>query len=246
MTASSLTLEARGVTTGYGRLAILHDVTLGVPTGSIVGLLGANGAGKSTLLKACAGLLRPWRGSIAVEGQSVVGWSPWRVARQGVSYVAEAGGFFSELSVEENLALGCPKRRAESTAAWDEVADIFPILWERRRQRAGSLSGGEKRMLALGRAMLTQPRLLLLDEPSFGLAPIVIDQLYDALESLRKGRDLAMLIVEQYAERILPVADYVWVLTRGRVSYSGPAGELGLEHLEGAYLGGGRQPAVAT
>ena len=242
--AVPLALEARGIVGGYGGLRVLHNVHLGVPRGSIVCLLGPNGAGKSTVLKTCAGLLRPWSGGVTVDGRAVTGWAPWRIAEEGLCYVPEASGFFAELTVEENLALARQRDGRKGPERLGEVLETFPILGERKRQRAGSLSGGEKRMLALGRAMLTEPRVLLLDEPSFGLAPIVVDQLYDVLADLRRDRGMAMLIVEQYAERVLSIADYAWVLARGEVTYSGRAEDLGQGELDRAYLGAGDDAVV--
>lgn len=234
-------LEVRGLNAGYGRVHVVHDVDLLVPAGSVVALLGANGAGKSTLLRTCAGLLAPWSGRVVVGGRPIRGLRPWKVRRLGVCYVAEGGGIFHDLTVRENLRLGAAEGLDDGSC--ERIWELFPVLADRQGQRAGSLSGGEKRMLALGRAVLARPRLLLLDEPSLGLAPVVVDLVFVALRRLR-DEGLAMVVVEQYVHRALELADFAWVLAKGRVAHAGEAAALGgspemLSAYLGAAVGGG-------
>lgn len=235
--AASLVLEARGIRAGYGQILALDDVYFGVPRGSVVTLLGSNGAGKSTLLRVLAGGLLPWRGQVFFDGEPVTGRRPWDLARLGICTVPEGSGLFHDLTVRENLVLG-QRLGTKEPAAIEEAFDLFPVLGRRQRQRAGSLSGGEKRMLALSRAVLTRPRLLLVDEPSLGLAPKVVDEVFDVLRHLNTEAGLSIVLVEQYVSRALDIAHWAWVLTKGRVSYSGEAEGLrdpGV--LDRAYLG---------
>lgn len=231
-----LVLEARRVRAGYGRLLALDDVTFGVPRGSTVAVLGANGAGKSTLLAVLSGRLRPWRGEVRFDGHPVADRRPWDLARDGLCCIPEGGGLFHDLSVRDNLLLAGTSRA--DLARLDEVFDLFPVLAERRAQRAGTLSGGEKRMLALSRAVLVRPSVLLVDEPSLGLAPIVVDEVFAVLRRLRDQTSTSIVLVEQYVDRALAIADWAWVLTKGRVTYSGQAAGLaGSDTLHAAYLG---------
>jgi len=220
-------LEVADLRSGYGRLEILQGVSLTVAPGAIAGVIGPNGAGKSTLLKAIFGYLRPWQGRVAFDGQSLVGLRPDQVMHRGIGFVAQAGGLFAEMTVHENLLLGGHRlgsRRAVHQAV-DAVYDQFRILRERRRQRAGSLSGGEQRTLALGRALVTRPRLLLLDEPSAALAPRFIENVYASIAELNRA-GLALLIVEQNVEMILAAAHRVFVLDLGRNAFDGAPAEL--------------------
>jgi ABC-type branched-subunit amino acid transport system ATPase component len=220
-------LEVAGLHAGYGRLEILQGVSLAVEPGEIVGIIGPNGAGKSTLLKTIFGYLTPFEGSIAFDGRSIVGLTPDRVMRRGLGYVAQAGGVFPDMTVRENLALGgysLPSRRAV-VAATDEALQRFPLFRERAGQRAGSLSGGEQRALAIARTLLVKPRLLILDEPSAALAPRIIDQIYATLLELNRA-GIALLIVEQNVAKVLETAHRVAVLDMGRNAFGGTAEEL--------------------
>jgi ABC-type branched-subunit amino acid transport system ATPase component len=220
-------LEVDALHAGYGRLEILQGVSLSVSPGEIVGVIGPNGAGKSTLLKAVFGYLRPFEGSIRFEGQPITGVTPDRIMRKGLGYVAQAGGIFPDMSVRENLALGgyaLASRRAVAQAV-GEVLERFPLFRERQRQRAGSLSGGEQRALAIARTLLVKPRLLILDEPSAALAPRVIDEIYGVLTELNRA-GIALLVVEQNVAKALELAHRVVVLDMGRNAFAGTASEL--------------------
>jgi branched-chain amino acid transport system ATP-binding protein len=229
-------LQLDSVHTGYGKIPALADVSLRVPEGSVVAVLGSNGAGKSTLLRTASGGMPCWRGRVLVDGSDIRGMSGWEVARRGVCYIPEGGGVFHQLSVADNLDLAQRGGRV-SAGALKELYELFPILGKRRTQAAGSLSGGEKRMLALGRAVLLRPKLVLLDEPSLGLAPIVVDQVFETLAALHE-QGTALLVVEQFAARALEIADFAWVLAKGRVAFRGrPAALDDPAVLEAAYLG---------
>jgi ABC-type branched-subunit amino acid transport system ATPase component len=227
------------VRAGYGRLEILQGVSLRVPPGALVGIIGPNGAGKSTLLKTVFGYLRPTAGRVAFEDRPLAGLRPDQAMRRGLGYVAQDGGLFAEMTVHDNLVLGgyvLPSRRAVR-AAVEAALERFPLLRERRRQVAGSLSGGEQRILALARALVTRPRLLLVDEPSAALAPGMIDRVYEALGALHRA-GLALLVVEQNVEAILAVADRVFVLDLGRNAFDGAPAELrGSDRVRRLYLG---------
>jgi branched-chain amino acid transport system ATP-binding protein/neutral amino acid transport system ATP-binding protein len=219
-------LEIRDLRAGYGPLEILQGVALTVEPGRIVGVIGPNGAGKSTLLKTIFGYLRPFAGTIAFESDDLVGLSPDRIVRRGLAYVAQAGGLFAGMTVHENLLLG--GYALPAAAARDAVERVyadFPLLRERRRQVAGSLSGGEQRLLAVARALVTRPRLVLLDEPSAALAPRFIERVYETIVTLNRA-GLALLVVEQNVEAILAVAHRVFVLDLGQNAFDGTPAEL--------------------
>jgi branched-chain amino acid transport system ATP-binding protein len=226
-------LELRNVEASYGPIRALHGVSLTVDDGQVVAVLGANGAGKSTTLRAISGLVRR-RGSIAFSGKSVARARPESVARAGIAHVPEGRGLFDELSVHENLRMGAYARKGEI----DRVYSYFPWLRERRAQQAGTLSGGEQQMLALARALVSRPRLLMLDEPSLGLAPIVVEELFRIVAELNKQEQLTVLVVEQNAEVALSIADRAYVLETGRVAVEGTADELRRhEGVRKSYLG---------
>jgi ABC-type branched-subunit amino acid transport system ATPase component len=232
-------LAVDAVRAGYGPLEILHDVTLRVGPGEIVGVIGPNGAGKSTLLKAVFGYLALRGGTVTLDGRRLDGLRPDERVRCGVGYVAQDGGLFPEMTVQENLALGGyslrPGRRVRARV--DAVLAAFPLLGQRRRQAAGSLSGGEQRTLALARALVAEPRLLLLDEPSAALAPALIDRVYETVVGLNGG-GLGFLVVEQNVEAILAVAHRVFVLDLGRNAFDGPPAELrASDRIRRLYLG---------
>jgi branched-chain amino acid transport system ATP-binding protein len=212
-------LSLTGLRTGYGRIPILHGIDLEVQEDEIVTIVGANGAGKSTLLKAISGIVAPWSGSIELEGMALNRMSVEAIASTGVVQIPEGRQLFAPMSVEENLELGAYSRRRKGRSAKEkmrEVFDLFPRLEERRRQLAGTLSGGEQQMLAIGRALMAEPRVLLLDEPSMGLAPLLVKEIFSTLIQLNKN-GLSMLLVEQDARLALRIADRGLVLERGRV-----------------------------
>jgi len=226
------------VSASYGGVRALSDVSLVVPAGSVVALLGPNGAGKSTTLRAVSGLVRPDTGRILVHGVRVERRPPHAVARLGVVHVPEGRGIFPSLDVRENLEM----TRYALTGDVDPVAGavaLFPVLGTRLRQLAGSLSGGEQQMLALARALLSQPRLLMVDEISMGLAPIIVGQLFDALRA-QAARGTTVLLVEQYVDAALALADLAYVLDKGRVVDVGEPADVRHGGLVSAYLGGER------
>lgn len=231
-------LALRGVTAGYGPVTVLRDVSLDVHEGEIVAILGANGAGKSTLLKSAIGLVRPSAGVVAVNGRDVTGSAPEEIARQRVVLVPEGRQLFDTMTVRENLLLGGYTRpRSERDESLERVYSLFPILRERLEQRSSSLSGGQRQMVALGRALMARPTLLLLDEPSLGLAPIIIKETFDTLARLRDD-GMTILVVEQNAAMTLRLADRAYVLQRGEVLMEGPAAELEQDpRVRSAYLG---------
>ncbi len=224
----------------YGRLTVLRGVSLDVPEGQVVTILGSNGAGKSTLLKTIMGFIpdQPEKGTIEVSGRRVNGWDPEDVAALGVAYIPEGRGIFPELTVEENLRLGA-YTRARSAADGDigGMEARFPILRERRRQLAGTLSGGEQQMLALARALLGRPRLLLLDEPSLGLAPRIVVEMFRIIREIHAA-GTAMLLVEQNARQALGIADYGYVMESGRIVLEGTSARLQADpNVQELYLG---------
>lgn len=230
--AAVLTLD--GVTAGYGRTTILRDITVSVAPGKVVALLGPNGAGKTTLLRVAGGLLRSTAGRITVEGQDVTRRRAHERARAGLCLIPEGRGVFPNLSVRENLALQVPAWR--KGASIDPALDAFPALRERLGQTAGSMSGGQQQMLALSRCFLADPKVVLLDEVSMGLAPAIVDEIFEALRALADS-GVALLLVEQYVARALEMADVAYLLDRGTVSFSGPSAELDADDLMRRYAG---------
>ncbi len=226
-------LEISGITGGYGSTTVLRDVSLSVPRGSVVALLGPNGAGKSTTMRMASGLLRPQQGRVMLDGKDVTRATPSRRARLGICHVMEGRSIFPSLTVRENLRLQGPRRSSISDVL-DRTQQVFPQLAERQRQIAGTLSGGEQQMLALMRAYLSNPRVVLVDEASLGLAPVIVDQIFDFLA--RIARDgVSLLIVEQYAERVLAIATTAYFLNQGLVVHSGPAHDLDDEQIFALY-----------
>ncbi|GAA0617012.1 ABC transporter ATP-binding protein [Sporichthya brevicatena] len=225
-------LELRRISAGYTGAAVLHDVDLIVPAGSTVALLGPNGAGKTTLLRVAGGTLRPMRGQILVDGSDVTGRQPHDLVRYGVCTVPEGRAVFPNLSVRENLTLFADGH----SSALDLAVEAFPTLGRRMNQRAGSMSGGEQQMVALARAYLQNPRLVLLDEVSMGLAPVVVDEVFEFLATVRE-RGASLLLVEQYVGKALALADYVVLLARGRVQFVGEPQELDEEKIFSSYAG---------
>lgn len=232
-------LALRAVTAGYGRTTVLCDVNLAVPQGRVVALLGPNGAGKTTLLRTAAGLLAPSAGQITVGGADHTRSRPNRRARAGLCLVPEGRGIFPNLSVRENLLLQVPPWRKDT--GYEPALDAFPILKQRLAQSAGSMSGGQQQMLALSRCFLAEPKVVLLDEVSMGLAPRIIDEIFTALVRLSQA-GVALLLVEQYVTRALSVADHVYLLGRGTVTFSGPPSELDEDELMRRYMGASPLP----
>jgi branched-chain amino acid transport system ATP-binding protein len=232
------TLCIRGLRSGYGKIEVLHDVTLDVAQGQIVTLIGANGAGKTTLLKTISGLLRPSAGSITFEGKSIVRRPPHKIVELGISHVPEGRAILKRMTVIDNLRMGAYVRNDSEIAEDIEAALArFPLLLERRLQIAGTLSGGEQQMLAIGRALVARPRLLLFDEPSLGLAPKIVSQIFLTLREL-KNEGKTILLVEQNARQALRVADYGYVLERGHIIYRGSGEELlNMPEVQRTYLG---------
>ena len=233
-------LEVDRICAGYGRVQVLHDVSLDVPEGATVAVLGPNGVGKTTLLRALSGTLPLSSGTIRLGGRRIDGASPYRIARRGVTLIPEGRGVFPGLTVADNLTIAARAARsatpAERAARLDGVLASFPRLAERGDQAAGTLSGGEQQMLALSRAFLADPRVLLMDEISMGLAPVIVQELFDSVEQL-KQRGQTMLIVEQYLTYALRLADICYVLNKGRVAFVGEPSELEDGALASSYLG---------
>lgn len=232
-------LEIDNLRVNYGAIEALHGISLKVEAGQIVALLGANGAGKSTTLRAVSGLLRATGGTIHFDGKSLTSMKPHRIVEAGIAHVPEGRGIFAAFTVAENLAIGgyVRKRDATLTGEIDRVLDIFPRLKERYRQAAGTLSGGEQQMLAIGRALLARPRLLLLDEPSLGLAPQVVQLIFRTIRDIRDA-GTTILLVEQNVHMALNAADYAYVLEVGAIAAQGPAAELAKsDEIRKAYLG---------
>jgi len=226
--------ELRTLTAGYGNTTVVRDVSLSVPGGSVVALLGANGAGKTTLLRAASGLL-PSRGRIRLDGRELGGAAAQDVARAGVCHVPEGRGIFPTLSVRDNILLHAGPNAPRD--AVERAVSAFPELGDRLAQPAGTLSGGQQQMLAISRAQVTTPRVVLLDEVSLGLAPAVVDRIFEHLGGIAAS-GTALLIVEQYVTRALALADYVYVLQRGRIGFAGEPSELDTEQMLQRYMGG--------
>jgi branched-chain amino acid transport system ATP-binding protein len=235
----TLLLQVEQLSAGYGDISILRNINLSIRSGEVVALLGANGAGKTTTLRAVSGMLKV-SGRVRLQGADIAGLPPERIAGLGVAHVPEGRGTFSHLSVDENLRLGAWLRRdrAGIDADRERMFGHFPRLKERLTQQAGTLSGGEQQMLAIARALMLKPRLMLLDEPSFGLAPRLVDQLFDALQVIREQEQVSMLVVEQNAHAALALADTAYLLEQGTIVDSGPAADLRSDQrVRRAYLG---------
>jgi branched-chain amino acid transport system ATP-binding protein len=236
----STLLRVEDVHVSYGSIAALRGVSVSVEQGELVAIIGANGAGKSTLLRTIAGLNTPRQGRVLLKGASIVGCPPERLVRAGITLVPEGRHIFGSLTVEENIGLGAVSRTDGRLAVkrdLDKMLALFPILRERLRQRAGQLSGGEQQMLAIARALMAAPKLLLLDEPSLGLAPIVVKTLYEIIASLRAS-GLTVLLVEQNVQLALSAADRLYVIDTGRIAVCGRPQELrALPNLHEAYFG---------
>jgi branched-chain amino acid transport system ATP-binding protein len=232
-------LEVENLDAFYGEQQALFGVAFGLEEGHVRTLLGANGAGKTTVLRALCGMVRTG-GEIRFDGKRITGWATEDIVRLGIAHVPDGRGTFLRVSVEENLQLGAMTRRDRPgiTTDIERVYAHFPRLKERRTQQAGTLSGGEQQMLAVGRALMLRPRLMLLDEPSFGLAPLVVEELFEILGQVNREMGMAMLIVEQNATLALDLAEHAYVLETGRIVLDGPAAVIGAdESIRRAYLG---------
>lgn len=227
-------LELRHVVAGYGRAMVLRDVTMTVPRGSVTALLGANGAGKTTVLRTASGAIAPTSGRVIFEGGDLTGRPIEVIARHGIAHIPEGRAIFPSMTVRENVLLFSPSG-AEDEAVGRAV-DAFPALGERLNQPAGRLSGGEQQMLALTRCYVTDPKMVLLDEVSLGLAPRIVDQVFEFLKRLVSS-GAALLLVEQYVARALDLADYVYVMDRGQIAFAGEPDELERSNLLSSYLG---------
>jgi len=232
-------LEATSLHAGYGETRVLHGIDFAVEQGGVTALLGANGAGKTTTLRAICGMV-PIRGQIVLGGERIDGKATEDIVQRGVAHVPDGRGTFVELTVEENLRLGAYIRKDRDRVARDfeRMFGYFPRLRERYRQQAGTLSGGEQQMLAIARALLLGPRLLLLDEPSFGLAPLIVQEIFEIMHRIREDEGVSILLVEQNASLALEIAEHAYLLETGRIVISGPAAEISRdESIRRSYLG---------
>ena len=237
-------LQVEDLHAGYGASEVLTGTTLRVKKGTLVALIGANGAGKTTTMRAISGGLRPSRGKVLLDGVEVQGMDASRIARAGLAHSPEGRKVFGPLSVEDNLLLGAYTRlprffgyRAKAQRDLDRVYELFPRLRDRARQASGTLSGGEQQMLAIGRALMARPKVMLLDEPSMGLAPVIVQEVFRTIRRL-KEEGITLLLVEQFAKSALEVADYAYVMEHGRIAVEGTPAELGRdERVLAAYLG---------
>ncbi len=234
-------LEVHNLSVQYGAITALHGISLTVPAGSIVTLIGGNGAGKTTTLRAISGMVKPTSGRILFDGQDITGWAPHEIVRRGLAHSPEGRLVFANLTVMENLQMGAYLQRDSQWIAseLEYVFGMFPRLQERREQHAGTLSGGEQQMLAIGRALMSRPRFLMLDEPSLGIAPLLVKEIFARLVELNRERSLPILLVEQNAHLALEVSTHGYVLETGRVLLSDRSSVLrDSPEVRSAYLGG--------
>jgi branched-chain amino acid transport system ATP-binding protein len=232
-------MSARNLRASYGETQVLHGIDLDIADGGVTALLGANGAGKTSMLRALSGMIEV-KGEIAFDGRRIAGRATEAIARMGIAHVPEGRGTFSRMTVEENLQLGAMARNDRPGIAADiaRVYAYFPRLRERARQQAGTLSGGEQQMLAIGRALMLRPKLMLLDEPSFGLAPLIVEDVYGILRRLNEQDGVSMLLVEQNVTAALGLASHVYLIETGRIVMNGPTQVIGRdENVRRAYLG---------
>ena len=222
------------VTAGYGDVPVLRDVSIAVPSGSVVALLGPNGAGKSTLLRVASGLMTPMSGAVRLDGADLTGRPTDAFARAGICHIPEGRGIFRSMTVEDNLLLQAPA--GEERSSIDRAVEAFPRLGERLQQRAGTLSGGEQQMLAVARAYLSSPTVVLLDEVSLGLAPIIVDEIFEFF-SLVARQGTSLLLVEQYVSRALAIADFVFLLNHGEIAFAGETEEIDEAEIFRTYTG---------
>ena len=235
-----MSLNVSNLTVHHGAICAVNQVSLAVPTGKLAAIIGSNGAGKTTLLRTLSGLNKPTSGVINWMGETITGVKPEQLVRRGISHVSEGKSVVPELSVRDNLMLGAIWRKdaKEAKQSLEEVIGIFPRLGERIEQRSDTLSGGERQMLAIGRAIMSKPKLLLLDEPSLGLAPLVVEQIYQSIKDLAVNMRLTVLLVEQNIKQVLQFSHRAYVLENGRLVLDGPSSELqGHPMIKKAYLG---------
>jgi branched-chain amino acid transport system ATP-binding protein len=234
-------LEIKDLTVNYGVITALHGISLSIAKGDIVTLIGGNGAGKTTTLRAISGLIKPRSGQILYEGQNIVNLRPHRIVAQGLAHVPEGRMVFANLSVMENLAMGAylRKNRAEIASTLDYVFCVFPRLKERQKQVAGTLSGGEQQMLAIGRSLMSKPRFLMLDEPSLGIAPLLVKTIFEKIQEINREQGITILLVEQNANLALEISKFGYVLETGKIILSDPSPSLRQNAaVKKAYLGG--------
>lgn len=232
-------LEVKDLRAGYGTVPALHGVTFSVDEGEIVAVLGPNGAGKSTTLSCISGLINPWAGTISFDGRDIGRMDPERTVALGIAQVPEGRHVFPQMSVEDNLRLGSWAQREHPNkiaSTFKRVYDYFPVLADRRQQHAGSLSGGEQQMLAIGRALMSGPRLLIIDEAALGLAPVMVERVFEIVKEIRRDGN-TVLLVEQNAPVTLALADRVYLMQRGKITTGGPAAEVREKGVLDAYLG---------
>jgi branched-chain amino acid transport system ATP-binding protein len=227
-------LEIENVTAGYGDTVVLRGVSLSVPDSKVVALLGPNGAGKTTLLRAASGLIKPMSGRVALAGEDVTGRRPFTMARKGLCHLPEGRGIFPSLTVRDNLVLQSPK--GKEGVSIEKAVAAFPELGGRMKQLAGSLSGGEQQMLALVRTFVADPKIVVVDEASLGLAPLVVDRIFETLQQIADA-GVSVLLVEQYVTRALELADSAYLLNRGEIVFSGAADELAGDEVFEQYFG---------
>jgi len=208
-------LKTEGITAGYTKVDILHEVNIRLKSGEIVSIIGPNGAGKSTLLKTIFGILNPREGNVTLKNEDITGLKPDRIARKGISYVPQVDNIFPSMTIQENLEMGAFIRNDDYSQRLDEIYDLFPILKERRKQKAGQLSGGQRQMVAMGRALMVDPRVLLLDEPSAGLSPILVSDIFEKIIEINET-GVSIIIVEQNAREALKMANHGYVLAMGK------------------------------
>ncbi|WP_293994435.1 ABC transporter ATP-binding protein [Sphaerotilus sp.] len=238
-------LTIKNLSAGYGKVQVLHGISIDVPRGKVVTLIGSNGAGKTTTMRAVSGMIAPTGGEITLNGERIDGKEPFDIARRGLAHSPEGRRVFATMTVADNLLLGAFPRmtgarpRGDVAQDLERAMELFPRLKERRQQLAGTLSGGEQQMLAMARAVMLNPDVVLLDEPSMGLAPILVEEVFRIIARL-KSEGVTMLLVEQFAAAALAVADYGYVLENGRINVHGPAEKLRNDPaVKAAYLGGG-------
>jgi branched-chain amino acid transport system ATP-binding protein len=232
-------LSLAAISAGYGSFQVLFDVSLEVPQGEAVGVIGPNGAGKTTLMRVISGLVQRYTGAMNLDGRSIGGLPAHRMVEQGIAHVPENRRLFPRLTVEDNLRIGAylPRARRQCAGQLDRVYKLFPRLKDRREQLAGTLSGGEQQMCAIGRALMSDPKLLLMDEPSAGLAPLVVAQVFDLVRRIR-AEGLTVLIVEQNVQQVLDVVDRAYLLEVGRIKLAGTSAELkGNDFIRKSYMG---------
>lgn len=232
-------MEINSLTVKYGGFTAVNDVSMSIQKGKLVSVLGINGSGKTTLMNTIAGLISPVSGSIRFEGEDVTGISPDKMANRGVSLVLQGGRCFNRMSVRDNLIVGSFGRSARKNAnkSLDRVYELFPVLYEKRKLLAGSLSGGERQMAAIGRALMSRPKLILFDELSLGLAPVVINDIYAAIKRISEEEGATIIMVEQDTKRAMQMTDFTYIMLKGSVVLEGSSGEIGEEAVKKAYFG---------